>query len=583
MADDAELATYISEQVDAIRARWGVNEGRAFTMWYAMEGLGLDEDVAYEAATYDGGNDKDIDLFYVDDTHERVVICQGKFNRKGAYKASKNELLGLLHAPDWLSSAETMRREGRADLASAADDYSEAVARGYSVDFHYVFMGPSHRDTIDQAALYAASVAGEYPSRSITVVDMPALRAIRDDAMGRETRVPQEAFQLSPGKYFSQTGWYGDAYAATLPTSELRRIHQLYGDRLFVRNVRLFLGVRAGGVNAGIRNTLSSPNDRGNFWAYNNGITIVGDSLSLDPRTHKLTLSNFSIVNGCQTTVSLANAGEDETKPAEVLVRFIAAPERLIDNIIFYTNSQTPIKGWELRSQDKIHKRLQQDFAADPNPYYYALRRGEARTLTGPQRDRYTRDGRLQTIQHDVLAQHLAAFRGLPYIAYKEKGKIFSTYYDSVFPNDITAEEALLAWRVGEAADTAVRKELQEAIATGKERELDVAILKRGGRLLTVWVISYLLDQRNGPNYVKNLRREVVTSNATLDRLATYAQVAVIFYLRATRQLVGNGAIDTLASILRTQESFPRLKAAVSEAWKVQSIDKQWVNALPRL
>jgi len=69
-----------------------------------------------------------------------------------------------------------------------------------------------------------------------------------------------------------------------------------------------------------------------------------------------------------------------------VLARFIAAPPRLIDSIIFYTNSQTPIRGWELRSQDRLQKRLQSEMTDEPNRYYYALRRGEVRTLNPDER-----------------------------------------------------------------------------------------------------------------------------------------------------------------------------------------------------
>jgi hypothetical protein len=576
----AKFLGYLADQVDALRNKWSISEGQAFMMWYACDALQLDDDAAYEAVSYDGFNDKDIDLFYLDEEHERIVLAQGKFNRKGQYKARKNQLLGLIHSTDWLANIEAVAREGRPELVSAAQDYAEGVLRGYTIEYQYVFAGPPNNDVTAQADLFNASGLDAQPTRHATVVDLDVLRSIHGEAIGVETRIPDAIVSLSQGKYFVQQAAYGRALTATLPAPELCRLHSQYGDALFARNVRLFLGTRAGGVNAAIRDTLASPGDRANFWAYNNGVTVVCDNFKLDDQTHQLTLTNFSVVNGCQTTVLLSKGGSTAAD-IEVLVRFIAAPPRLIDNVIFYTNSQTPLRGWELRAQDKRQKHLQAEMAKEPNPYFYALRRGEVRTLTKQQRARYARDGQFHSIRYDLLAQYLGAFRGLPYVAYKDKGKLFSGHYEDVFPPNLTVEQALLAWRAGEAADAEVEEALLRAIGEGNE--LETVILKRGGKLFTVSVMAQILSLRNGPNYVGKVQREVVTSRKTLERLAAYAQVAVVWYVRATRQMVGTEGLQRLPSVLRTQESYPQLRKAIAEDWRVQSIDKPWVKSLPKL
>ena len=575
----ADFLTYVAEQVEGLKEAWSIkNDGPAFMMWYAMEALELDEDVAYEAVSYDGGNDKDIDLFHLDDKHERILIAQGKFQHEGKYKAKKNELLGLLHTTDWLGDKKATEKLGRPELVSAAEDYIEGLARGYSVEYQYVFLGTANTDVTDQAALFNKASLDDYPTRHVQIIDLDAIAAIHKEVLGEQSRIPAATVSLESGSYYSQNGTYGPALVATIPASELCRLHADHGDMLFARNVRLFLGTYAGSVNAGLRDTLGSEADRSNFWAYNNGVTIVCDSFELDEEANVLELSNFSVVNGCQTTVSLTNA--DTADGAQVLVRFIAAPERIVDSVIYYTNSQTPVKGWELRGQDKIQKRLQGQMGEGDSPWYYDVRRGETRALGG-ERARYTRDGKFHVIQHDVLGQFLAAFRGLPYVAYKDKGKIFSTHYDTVFPGDLTVEEALLAWRAGEVADIQVKTALHKAIEN--EDELDTVILKRGGKLFTVAVMSQLIAERNGATYIKHLKREVATSKKTLERLTVYAKVAVVWYLRATRQLVGDGGMQQLSSLLRTQDTYPQLRKAIDEFWSVQSIDEQWVDSLPKL
>jgi hypothetical protein len=575
----ADFLAYLAEQVDTLRKKWSISEGQSFMMWYACDALQLDDGPAYEAVSYDGFNDKDIDLFYLDEEHERIVVAQGKFNRKGNYKADKNELLGLIHSTDWLGNIEAMRREGRPELVSAAEDYAEGLLRGYTIEYQYVFVGPSNKDVTATAELFNAAALDEQPARHATVVNLDVLRSIHGEVIGIETRIPDTTISLSQGKYFVQEGSYGRALTATLPASELCRLHFEHGDNLFARNVRLFLGTRAGGVNAGIRNTLQSA-DRANFWAYNNGVTIVCDNFQLNEEDHRLALTNFSVVNGCQSTVLLSKAGLF-AGDVDVLVRFIAAPGRLIDNVIFYTNSQTPLRGWELRTQDKRQKHLHAELAKEPNPYYYTLRRGEVRALSKEDRSRYTRDGQFQAVRYDLFAQYLGAFRGLPYVAYKDKGKLFSVHYDKAFPPNLAVEEALLAWRAGEAADEEVKKALQHAIEQADQ--LETVILKRGGTLFAVSVMAQVLALRNGPNFVGNLKREVVTSKKTLERLATYAQVAVVWYVRATRQMAGPDGLQRLSSILRTQDSYPHLRKAIDEEWRIQSINKAWVAALPKL
>lgn len=139
-------------------------------------------------------------------------------------------------------------------------------------------------------------------------------------------------------------------------------------------------------------------------------MTFICDHYAL--RDNKLKLSNFSIVNGCQTTVSIANAAADTVKKIRVLARFISAPERAVDSIIRFTNSQNPIRLWDLSAQDKLQKRFKKELAALPQPFLYILRKSEARQFTPSDRLKYRRNGwgPMCTILHDLNAQYLAAF-----------------------------------------------------------------------------------------------------------------------------------------------------------------------------
>jgi hypothetical protein len=84
-----EFLKYLAERVSDYESRFDLNTGQAFAMWYAIESLELEEDEAYEAVSYDGGNDKDVDFFFVDEKTERVLVGQLKYRKNGSYKAKK--------------------------------------------------------------------------------------------------------------------------------------------------------------------------------------------------------------------------------------------------------------------------------------------------------------------------------------------------------------------------------------------------------------------------------------------------------------------------------------------------------------
>lgn len=96
-----------------------------------------------------------------------------------------------------------------------------------------------------------------------------------------------------------------DAYLGIVPGKFLADIYLKYGSKLLQGNVRAFLSVR-GKVNKGIRETIM--NKPSNFFTYNNGIAIVARSAKFAKDGRLIHLSDPQIINGGQTTASLANA-----------------------------------------------------------------------------------------------------------------------------------------------------------------------------------------------------------------------------------------------------------------------------------
>jgi len=571
---------YLSKEVKRYRNEYSLSEGKAFGLWYATDGLELEEDEAFEAVSFDGGNDKDIDLFYVDQESERVLVGQLKFNAKGQYRGKKNELLGLFHTSDWLRDPVSLERDGRSDLAAAARDYVDTIGRGFSVEYIYAYCGPANKDVDDAARQFNVNEAGNVPSRSCRVVHLINLSAEHDERINQSTRISDVRLKCDLTKSFEEKGGFGTAFVTTLTGTQLRQLYVDHGDRLFDRNVRLFVGARKGGVNAGIRETIDSLNDRTNFWAYNNGVTFVCDSYDL--AGDQVVLNNFSIVNGCQTTVTIGNSTPTSVKKVRVLARFIAAPERAIDSIIRYTNSQNPIRVWDLTAQDKLRKRIKRELAALPQPFLYILRKGETRRLSATERATYRRagSGALCAIPHDLAAQYLAAFRGLPSLAYKEKGRVFSSHYDDVFPDQIRPEEVVLVWQAASVAAALVKKELEQAVQDGNASR--VSVLKRGAKFFVLAAMAVILHERNGKTFLNKLKADVAVSKTTEARLKNYATVALEWYVEAMQELMDAG--NEASTLVRSQDWWTKIGQKIQSKWKIYSLAKKVVaDALPTL
>ncbi len=97
-----------------------------------------------------------------------------------------------------------------------------------------------------------------------------------------------------------------DAYLGIVPGRFLANIYLKYGSKLLQGNIRAFLSVR-GKINKGIRDTII--NHPSSFFTYNNGIAVVARSVRFsDDGTKIIFFKDLQIINGGQTTASLANA-----------------------------------------------------------------------------------------------------------------------------------------------------------------------------------------------------------------------------------------------------------------------------------
>jgi hypothetical protein len=156
------------------------------------------------------------------------------------------------------------------------------------------------------------------------------------------------------------------SWVFTMLGKEIGKIYKNAGRRLFARNIRGFLGNTD--INRGLKETLKGRPEY--FWYFNNGITIIGDSVSTDTSNGQkyLYISNPQIINGQQTTRALAEEGKANST---VLVKLITVNRdtlegrlkygQLVSDIVSATNFQNEISLSDLRSNDQEQIRLERE------------------------------------------------------------------------------------------------------------------------------------------------------------------------------------------------------------------------------
>jgi len=563
--DRDTLLNQVCNDIASIAETHGIQPSRAFAVWFAMSFYDLSAEEALDAASIDGANDKGIDLFFVDDAEKIVIVAQCKYSERGHHNPRARDIDTLYGALDWLAAPEVCEREGKAELAEAARDYQDALGQDYAVELWYTYMGDRDSNIDRNIQVHNEHLRGHAGSPVIHSYDLELLLSTYDEVMGHPHRVAQDSLQFVDGQPLALEGAFGRAVVVTVPASELVRLHKAHGDQLFDRNVRRYLGARKRSVNAGISETVNDRDRKGSFWAYNNGITFVCSDMKVTKGS--VALQGFSIVNGCQTTVVLAENADAVEPDVRVLVRIIAPPEKIIDDITRYTNSQNPVRTWDIASQHPTQRRLKKGFQELSPPWLYNTQRGSR--PRGQDLDPYRGgpDG-VREMKIDSLGQYMAAYHQEPTLAYKNKAFIFDRHHERFFPRDITVEKALFVWVCGELC-----REVAVGARQGQDTD-DVRILKKGGHLFALAVLSEVVRWRNGSTFLVNTGADRIASSRTRDKLRQYAQYSVNQYLRAVRDLEELESAE-LPTLLRQRNFFDRMLSRVETQYRNDEIDEE--------
>lgn len=252
------------------------------------------------------------------------------------------------------------------------------------------------------------------------------------------------------------------------------------GYPLFDANIREYLG-NSKGINKSIYDTLMNPDDRKNFFYYNNGITIVCSNMSSQRTTKnglQFDISNPQVVNGCQTVSTIYEALNDSNqeslendfKNTFVLVKVLQVDESveqeiLYKNIVTYNNSQNAIDQKTFVANRSEFLRLQKDFEqkgflllikqSDKNKYsnkYKSIT--ELKNRNADLQEKFGLELKSVSdymIKLDKLLQVILAFKSGGTQAYQKKGSLlkintdqYNTVMDFIKNNNQVTTNAIL-------------------------------------------------------------------------------------------------------------------------------------------
>jgi hypothetical protein len=457
--------------------------------------------IASESIT-GGGDDKKCDVVYVDKERQIAVVAQCYISRKPREAAPANKASDLNTALTWLLATDLDHLpdalKGRADEVRGAINAGE-IKQFFIWYVHNLPCSKNVRDELRAVEATARAALTRYPSgQDINIFAEEICESQLDRLYMQAERtviVTDEIITTVPDAIeIKEADW--TSLVTTVPGVWLHNLYHRYKTDLFSANLRGYLGSRESdsNINNGIKTTAHEQPK--NFYVYNNGITALVLDYELGKRTksgRKLKIDGISIVNGAQTTGSIASLGETPSSDLQVAIRFVKAnKDAIIENVVRYNNSQNKLQAADFRSTDPIQERLRTEFDAIPDAEYEGGRRGGASDAI--KRSKFT-------LPSYTVGQSLAAFHGDPVTAYDKKSELWTNErnYRQIFTDRTTARHIVFCYSLLSAVndrklELTQKQKTDPASLTSIENTSSAFLNKKGASYLLVHVISQCME-----------------------------------------------------------------------------------------
>lgn len=442
----SEFRTGILDDVHFNAAMNGTSPREEFLALYAGTLVDAEEFEDFEQLAYEGVGSRNrriqIDGYYYSELDNCLYIIICPFE-----DSIEMQSLTATEAENQFKRARAFVEESRSGFIQK---YAEESSPGYglALDIQKRYMNVPKIKFYILTDMVMSSRIKEIPSTNIGdsvaeyhIWDISRLQGIQESKTGKEEIVIDLKAFSEHGIPCLEAGSNGEytAYLCSIPGSILADLYNKYGGRLLEGNVRSFLTAK-GKINKEIRNTIL--NNPGMFFAYNNGIAATAYDVKVeygDICPYITEITSLQIVNGGQTTASLAAAVNDKSKTnglKDIYVPMklsVVTPEKameLIPNIAKYANKQNKVSDADFFSNHAFHIRIENFSRRVLAPavmgnqfgthWYYERTRGqykqEQTRMTKPQKDKFLiQNPKEQMFTKTDLAKYFNIYRQLPH------------------------------------------------------------------------------------------------------------------------------------------------------------------------
>ncbi|GAA5020322.1 putative abortive infection phage resistance protein [Marivirga lumbricoides] len=429
------------------------------------------ETIASDAIT-DGSDDKKCDMVYINSEEEYAVIAQCYMSSKDKKEAPANKASDLNTAIGWLLQRNINEVPER--IKSAAKELRSCLKDKTVKRLHiwYIHNLPESQNveneliTVQQTATSILEADFTENKLKISAIEVGKNTLTEWYEESQSPILVNEVLEIDFSGGYEIKGQKWKSFSTSIPAQFLYRMYKKHKTKIFSANIRDYLGARStdSNINNGIRKTIEE--DPGNFWVFNNGLTILTHEI-IDSYSKKLKIKGFSIVNGAQTTGAIGSLNKLPDKNTLVQARFVATTDSdtdLIHSIIRYNNSQNKVEASDFRSTDKIQKRLKQEFDSINSAEYEGGRRGGSAEVIRR---------RANLLPSYTVGQALACINLEPIIAYNQKSAIWinDRLYSKYFNEQTKAAHIVFAYSLLKS----VESKKQQIVDKSKKSNLTAA------------------------------------------------------------------------------------------------------------
>lgn len=359
----------------------------------------------------DGTDDHKIDFLQYDEDEKSLIIVQGYHSNKVKESAKANKAADLNAALAWLFRGDI--NQFGDEIKPKVEVIRKALAEGNLLHVELLFVhNCGESKEVEKELKTASDYLSKFlnsPQIEITYKEL-GNPTLENYYLKKIAHISVDAAIECPFPIIYEESSDNWSSAILSVTGEwLRDLYTQYNTQLFTANYRGYLGEYRNRINKGIRKTAETESK--NFWAYNNGITIL--TTEYESKNGRTLLHGIAIINGAQTTGTLGQI--QSTIPladVKIMTRIIKCKKpELVDSIVMFNNSQNKITAWDAFGNDELQKQIKIEF--EHLHHNYSVKRGF--------------DNKDSILNIESAIQPLLAFIG----KYKDAGRSKSTLFET--------------------------------------------------------------------------------------------------------------------------------------------------------